>query len=91
LNFYNFTPQWGTPVPYSKPAPAILSNSHGKGWVVYYAIAPEFTVTLEFPESGVTRCPADNGSNAGASTEMRPLMAATVNYLRTLQLRLGFD
>ncbi len=53
LKFYDFAPDnsW-LPVDSKKPQPAILSTKNSKGWVVYYAFAPEFNVALEYDVAG---------------------------------------
>jgi len=60
--------------------PAILTNRFGKGWVVYYAFAPEYIVSKEFGLPASETC--DDGQNwAGRSEKLQVLMLCTINYL----------
>ncbi|HLA41250.1 MAG TPA: hypothetical protein VJ417_14710, partial [Candidatus Glassbacteria bacterium] len=64
FRFYNFgtAGEW-VEVLSKHPRPAILDTRHGKGEVIYYAFAPEFSVALEFDVAG--HCPDDTGRYPG--------------------------
>ncbi len=65
---------------WTRPAPAILVSTIGRGLVVYYAFAPEYLVSKEFGLPPQPSCP-DGQVWAGRSAEARALMLCTVHYL----------
>jgi hypothetical protein len=70
------TPDW------NRPTPAILSTRAGQGWVVYYAFAPEFVVSLAYLEAAQNpSCPHDSAAFADRADKALPLMRCTVAWL----------
>jgi len=68
---------------WTRPTPAILVNSDGRGRVVYFAFAPEFIVSLAYVVQPNQSCEINANDFQDRADRAIPLMLCTVNWLLT--------